>query len=98
MGGVALHCRYQVRDEVVAALELDIDLGERLLGPVAFLDQAIEGDPQDQSQQYDEHDNDNDDERNHCEDLLTAAKAAALSVVVIPETTGRTAMLVLLSR
>jgi hypothetical protein len=99
VGGVAGHCRDQVGDEVVAALELDVDLGERFLGPLAFLDQAIEGDPQDQSQQNDEHHNNNDDDQcNHCEDLLTAAGTTALSGSVISETTNRTAMLLLLSR
>ena len=38
---VALDGLHEVRDEVVAALELDLDLAERLVDPVALRDEAV---------------------------------------------------------
>ena len=54
VGGVALHRLDQVGDEVVAALELHVDLGPGVLDPVPQLDQAVVHDDDD------EHDQDDD--------------------------------------
>ena len=57
---VALDRVHEVRDQVVAALELDLDLGERLVDPEAPLDQAVV-DP-DHEDHRDDDDRDDDDQ------------------------------------
>src|SRR4029453_1848564 len=52
---VALDRVHEVRDEVVAALELDLDLGQRLVDAIPLLDQAVV--------QPDHEDHDQDDDR-----------------------------------
>ena len=81
MGGVALHRRHQVGDEVVAAFELDVDLGPRFLGPVALLDEAVERGPQTEDEEH--NDDDDNDQHYHCgADLLGVPVARSLPAVL----------------
>ena len=41
MGGVALHRFHQIGDEIVAALELYLDLGPPVLDPVTHFHQTV---------------------------------------------------------
>jgi hypothetical protein len=50
-------------DQIVTALELDVDLGPRLLGPVAALDKVVVSAPEPEEQQH--YDDDHDDQNNH---------------------------------
>src|SRR4029077_6815861 len=52
---VALHGVDQVRDQVMAALQLDVDLGPRLLGSVSGRDQAVVGEDKPQQDQNDDY-------------------------------------------
>ena len=54
---VALDRVDEVRDEVVATLQLDFDLGERLVDPQSLLDQAVV-DPDEDRDHDDDHDDD----------------------------------------
>ena len=56
----------------MAAFELDVDLGPRLLGSVALLDEAVECCPQTEDEEHD--DDDDNDQHCHCgADLLGVA-------------------------
>src|SRR5664279_1678670 len=41
MGGIALHRLHQIGDQVVALLELHVDVGEGLVGPLPHSDEAV---------------------------------------------------------
>src|SRR5438552_9927258 len=58
MAHVPLHRVDQVRDQIMPALELDIDLGPRLLGSVPGRDQAVVGEDQPKDDQDDDRDED----------------------------------------
>jgi hypothetical protein len=60
VGGVALHGLDQVRDEVVAPLQLHVDLRPRALDLVPQLDQAVVHDDTDDPDQ--DHQDNQDDE------------------------------------
>ena len=62
--GVALDRLDQIRDEVVAALELDVDLRPGVLDPVPQLDQTVVGGQHVQADE-DHEDDENDHERGH---------------------------------
>src|SRR5690606_31932754 len=62
VGGVALDGLDQVGDEVVAARQLDVDLGPGVLDAVPQRDQAVVADDDVQREQNDEGDDDDDDE------------------------------------
>src|SRR4029078_13401965 len=55
---VALEGVQEVRDQVVAALELDLDLRERLVDSQALLDEAVVGQDQEPDHDHDYHDQD----------------------------------------
>ena len=55
---VALDRVHEVRDQVVTALELDLDLGERLVDAQALLDQAVVDPDRDDDQDDDDADDD----------------------------------------
>ena len=79
MGRVALDRRDEVGDQVVPALQLDVDLRPRLLGPVALSDEAVVTGPQANGQ---EHDNDDDDyEHNHGSGALQALVLLTLATL-----------------
>src|ERR1700730_17951075 len=65
--GIALHGGDQVREQVVAALHLAVDLGPCFLGAIARRDQAVvrEDEPQD-----DDEDDDPEDDPTHQESIL----------------------------
>jgi len=60
--GVALHGLDEVRDEVVAPLELNVDIGPRLLHALAQRDQPV---VRRDEEQDDRDDDDGDDDRFH---------------------------------
>ena len=64
MCGVALDRLDEVRDQVMAALQLDVDLAPRLLHQVAELDQAVVDADRPQDEQHDDTD---DDELEHAD-------------------------------
>ena len=43
MGGITLHRVDKIGDQVVAPLELNVNLGPGFFGPIATADQAVEG-------------------------------------------------------
>ena len=55
---VALDGVHEVRDQVVAALQLDFDLGERLVDAQSLLDQAVVDPDHDHDQDDDDRDDD----------------------------------------
>jgi len=59
VGGVALDGLDQVGNQVMAALELDVDVRKRLLDPLPECDQPVVGER--------EEDHDDDDDRQHDE-------------------------------
>ncbi len=56
MGGIALHGLDQVRDQIVALLELHVDVGKSLTDTLAERDQAVVG------AEGEKHENDDDAE------------------------------------
>ncbi len=58
MGGVALHGLNQIGDQVVALLQLDVDVGEGLVGALPQAHEAVVG------AHHDQGENDGDDNGN----------------------------------
>src|SRR4029078_12884520 len=84
--GRALDRLDQVRDEVVPALLLDLDLRVRVVDPVPRLDQAVVGEDQEEDQQDDDDgDDDADDHETMLPGLLRLAKPSAQVVEAVGE-------------
>ncbi len=61
MGGVALHRLHQIGDQVVALLQLHVDVGEGLVGPLPEAHQAVVDAGHDQPGDDDDDDQDEGD-------------------------------------
>jgi len=63
VGGVALDRLHQVRDQVVAPLELDVDLRPGVVDPVPQPDQAVVAEDEDEDEEDDDHAHDDADDQ-----------------------------------
>src|SRR5581483_11949971 len=63
MGGITLHGLHQIGDEIVAALELHIDIGPRVVGAYPQLHQSVVN--TDEYENNDRQQNDDDNETDH---------------------------------
>ena len=86
---VALDGVHEVRDQVVPALELDLDLGESLIDAESLLDQAVV-DPDREDDQQDDDADDDDGREIHAPPPVGRAIAAAIcmSLAVMGPRTG----------
>jgi hypothetical protein len=62
VGGVTLHRLHQIGHEILALLELDVDVGEGAVGVLAKRHQAIVG----ADHHHHQDDDDRQDENRHC--------------------------------
>src|ERR1044072_9469069 len=77
MRGVALHGLDQVRDQVVALLELHVDIGKGLADTLAERDEAVRR--TERNQHDDDDDAENDPAGRHVGKLLWAAEAGKIN-------------------